>query len=167
MSALVDLREEHPVGLVVSSRRSAYGLTRARRLGIPTLVLEKKTDWKKLYDELESRGISHIFLTGFMKVIPREFLTLWSKPLLNIHPSLLPSYPGLMSMERAHADGAALGVTVHRVIADVDAGEILWQKKIAAAADPHSLSLEEIREKMHFAEYELVRKAMKVASCWT
>lgn len=176
MSALLDLREEHHVALVVSSRSDAYGLTRARRLGIETLVLDKKIDWTKLLEVLEERGITHIFLTGFMKVITKEFLQAWKKPILNIHPSLLPNYPGLRSVERAVADGAAVGVTVHKVIADVDAGDIVLQKTVHT---PTSLAVgdgsahhnvsgpDDILFQVHVAEYDLVRRAMKVASCWT
>ncbi len=167
MSALLDQPEGASVALVVSSRPDAYGLLRARRLGIETLVLDKKIDWQKLLQDLKDRQITHIFLTGFMKVVSDAFLKQWNKPILNIHPSLLPAYPGLKSLERAQADRADIGVTVHRVIADVDAGAIVAQKKVLSFTEYSVLPQEEIEFYMHLAEYDLVRQSYKEASCWT
>jgi phosphoribosylglycinamide formyltransferase-1 len=151
----------------VSSRPDAYGLTRARRSGVETLVLDKKINWQKLLADLRERHISHIFLTGFMKIVAKEFLREWQKPILNVHPSLLPLYPGLKSVERAMRDQADLGVTVHKVIADVDAGETVEQKTVLKFSDYSKMTMEQIEFAMHLTEYELVRKSFKVASCWT
>jgi len=165
MSALLDADE--PIALVVASRADAYGLTRARRKGVETLVLDKKIDWTLLLETLHARKITHIFLTGFMKVVPAEFLKSWAKPILNVHPSLLPAYPGLKSLERARADRAAIGATVHQVVADVDAGPTVVQKTIWRVGEYDGVSPENLEFSLHAGEYELVRRAVKVASCWT
>jgi len=167
MSALLDLNEEHPVGLVVASKASAPGLARARRRGIPTVILEKKPDWQKLLQKLEDLNITHIFLTGFMKVVPEEFLRAWKKPILNVHPSLLPKYPGLRAIDRAKENNDDIGVTVHNVIPAVDAGETVRQRKVFLKNTYSHLSLEQIEFYMHLTEYDLVRQSMKEASCWT
>lgn len=169
MSALIDQRSncDAVISLVVSSSPKSYGLLRAQRNGIPTLVLESKIQWDTVLTELNSRGITHIFLVGFMKIVPPDFLEKWSKPILNVHPSLLPDYPGLQSIRRAYNDKKSVGVTVHRVTADVDAGSIVMNRVVCDAQRVAPLSLPEVEEQVHLAEYDLVRKSFKVASCWT
>lgn len=120
-----------------------------------------------MYQDLKQRHITHIFLTGFMKVVPKDFLEKWNGPILNVHPSLLPKYPGLKSVERAMADQADIGVTVHKVTADVDAGETVAQKTVLKFEEYSRLSAEQVEFALHLTEYELVRKSFKVASCWT
>lgn len=164
MSALLD-NEPGNIGLIVSSRSDAYGLKRATRLGYETLILDKKVDWNKLHQDLEQRQITHIFLTGFMKVVPKEFLALWNKPIFNVHPSLLPKYPGLKSVERAISDRADIGVTVHKVIADVDAGETVAQSVALKFDEYSSMTKEMVELALHLTEYRLVRQVHKAVSC--
>lgn len=166
MSVILDEpQEKASVALVVSSNPESYGLLRAQRMGVPTLVLDKKINWESLLNVLRERGITHIFLLGFMKIVSPLFLEQWQKPILNVHPSLLPLYPGLNSIRRAFEEKNDVGVTVHRVIAEVDAGSILFQKKVVSAGE--ELPFEEVEKRVHLAEYELVLKSFKVASCWT
>lgn len=168
MSALLDQRLENAsIALVVSSSSESYGLLRARRNGVPTLVLDKKMDWGKLTQDLNDRGITHIFLVGFMKVIPQSFLEAWKKPILNVHPSLLPTYPGLASIRRAYEEKNPVGVTVHRVIAEVDAGAHVAQREVVNSVEILRKSLCEVESLVHLTEYDLIRKSIKVASCWT
>jgi folate-dependent phosphoribosylglycinamide formyltransferase PurN len=166
LAALLDLRS-NDIRLVISSRASAPALLKARRSGVPTLVLPKKIDWDEVLRELHERHITHIFLLGFMKVVPLSFLEKWQGPILNVHPSLLPSYPGLDSLARAHQDGAAIGATVHKVIAAVDAGDTIFQKQVYAPGAATAKKLAEVEFYMHLAEYELVKKSFQAASCWT
>ena len=88
--------------LVVSSRAEAYGLEKAKRFGVETLILDKKIDWEELHTNLESQGIDVLFLAGFMKIVPGSFVDRWKGKLFNLHPSLLPEYKGLKSIERAY-----------------------------------------------------------------
>lgn len=167
MSTLLDQKQyAGSIALVVSSSTENFGLKRARRKGIPTLSLDKKIDWNKLTDQLHQLNITHIFLLGFMKIVPQSFLEKWTRPILNVHPSLLPSYPGLSALERAYQDQAPMGVTVHKVIPAVDAGEILLQKNINVNYTLKEGSISHWEQKIHELEYDLVRKSVKVAACW-
>jgi phosphoribosylglycinamide formyltransferase 1 len=168
MSAVIDQRLENgTVAFVVSSSSNSYGYLRAQRLGIPTIAFDKKMDWDEVLKQMHAQRITHIFLLGFMKIVPLSFLQKWQKPIFNVHPSLLPSYPGLNSIRRAYDDGADVGVTVHAVTAAVDAGEIVMQRIVAKARDIKSFSFEELEQKVHFSEYDSVRKSLKAVSCWT
>jgi len=158
MSALLDSREDTHVALVLSSNPSAPGLKRARREGIPTHVLDDKIDWQSVLKLLRQHRVDRIFLLGFMKIVPKTFLEEWSGIILNVHPSLLPSYPGLKSIERAYHDQHPQGATVHHVSSVVDAGKIILQKK---AVTPNGITLEACKERVHWCEYALVRKAME------
>jgi phosphoribosylglycinamide formyltransferase 1 len=166
LAALIDSRPMD-IGLVVSSHAGAEALLKARRAGIPTFVLEKKIDWQGVLNTLSDFKITHIFLLGFMRVVPVSFLEHWTGPILNVHPSLLPNYPGLNSLSRAYDDGAAIGATVHRVVAAVDAGETVFSKQVFGPGEAREKSLEEVEFYMHLAEYELVKKSFQAASCWT
>jgi phosphoribosylglycinamide formyltransferase 1 len=160
LSALLDQKWDLDVGLVISSHENAPGLLRARRSGLKTLVLDKKINWEKLHQTLLEDQIDHLFLLGFMKIVPPEFLKKWQGPILNIHPSLLPAYQGLKSIERAYADSADIGATVHHVTADVDSGAIVLQMTAVKGNGAREMTLEEVTERVHRAEYALVRRAV-------
>ncbi len=163
MSALLDQKWDLDIALVVSSSLKAQGLKRAQRSGIPTIVLDAKIDWQKLAAELQRLRVTHIFLLGFMKIVPPEFLKTWAGVILNVHPSLLPHYPGLKSIERAYHDGADMGITVHHVNEQVDAGHVVLQKTVFPGRLVKNLSFESAEQKMHQAEYALVRRAVERA----
>lgn len=158
LQALLDLRADVEIRLVVSSSAKAPGLLRARRQGVPTLVLPKKIDWTALDVELRERGITHLFLAGFMKIVPAEFVDRWTNRILNVHPSLLPAYPGLHALEISHAEGAEMGVTVHVVTAGMDEGPRLLQRRCLRKG--HSQSLETARIEIARTEQKLVREAV-------
>ena len=167
LAALLEARREadglFDLALVVSSSRQAPGLARARRDGVPTLTLDKKIDWSALNSELTGRHISHLFLCGFLRIVPAEFCRSWSGRLFNLHPSLLPNYPGLDSIARAHGDGAEIGVSVHEAAAEVDAGRLvaqrLTQRNARAGDAPMPLDLVEAR--VHVAEQRLSARAVR------
>lgn len=147
---VVDLR------WVVSSKLSAPGLLKARLRGVPTAVLPQKIDWKWLDQELRKRNITHVFLAGFMKLIPAEFVDQWAGRILNIHPSLLPAFPGLQAMEKAFEVRAPLGVSVHQVVAEMDAGPLIYQKQIGS-----STSWPEVQRRATLAEHHLMREVIQ------
>lgn len=162
-SAFFEMMSEIDVGLCVSSKKSALGIARARREGIPVLVLEKDPDWKELDLELRRRGITHIFLLGFMKILPADFVELWAGKILNLHPSLLPAFPGKDSIEESFQAGAAMGVTVHQVTAEMDAGPRILQFQTRQAADEkHPVNLEKAQMEISRTEQRLVRQAVQV-----
>lgn len=161
MSALLDEKWNLDVALVVSSSMDSPGVLRAKRHGIPVLVLEKKINWQIVLEKLQQIHATHIFLLGFMKIVPAEFLKQWTGVIINVHPSLLPTYQGLKSIERAYDDQADLGVTIHHVNAEVDAGEIVLQKKVVSHEQVQKMSLPQVKQKIHWTEYRLVRKAVE------
>jgi phosphoribosylglycinamide formyltransferase 1 len=161
LSALIDQKWDLDIALVVSSSTEAAGLKRARRAGIQTHVLETKTDWENTKNILQQHKVNHIFLLGFMKIVPSKFLQNWPSVILNVHPSLLPRYPGLKSIQKAHEDGAPTGVTVHHVSAEVDGGQIVYQKQVLSSERIQSLSLSEVERRTHWCEYALVRRAVE------
>ncbi len=127
MQALLDLPSTLRVSLVVSSKASAAGLLRARRAGIQTLVLDAKINFDKLNEELKNRKIEKLILAGFMKIIPASFIAQWENKIVNIHPSLLPLYTGLSAFEKSFEEKNHMGVTLHKVTAELDGGPILRQ----------------------------------------
>lgn len=161
MSVLLDQKWDLDVALVVSSKESAPGLKRARRAGVKTVVFSFPADWSRVVEELKKQRITHIFLLGFMKIVPSDFLKQWSQPILNIHPSLLPQFPGLDSVRRAYETSCAVGATVHHVTDVVDAGAIVLQKTSVSKEDIKKLSLDLVEKKNHRTEYFLVRQAVE------
>lgn len=139
--------------LVITSRPDAPGVGKARRMGVPVHLLSTPIDWKKLETFLENLGIQKIFLLGFMKIIPTDFIDSKKFQILNLHPSVLPLYPGLKAFEKAYAENSQLGATVHIVEPVVDAGPILKQKKMARLSFPSQARL-----LLSFVEQSLVRE---------
>ena len=142
MAALLDAAADpaYPaeIALVLSNRADAEGLTRAAAAGIPTAVVESRGfrgDRPGFETAMEAvlaaHGIGLLALAGFMRVLTAEFVGRWEGRLVNIHPSLLPAFPGLDTHERAIAAGVRLhGCTVHLVSAGVDEGPILAQAAV-------------------------------------
>jgi phosphoribosylglycinamide formyltransferase-1 len=153
MQALLDLACDIKPTLVVSNKPQAPGLGKARRMGVSTYVVQNPIDWVNLNQQLKNLGIQKIFLLGFMKILPESFITQWQNEIFNLHPSLLPSYPGLQAFEKAYQDLSPLGATVHRVVAQVDAGPISRQKKFS-----YHENFQECRLHLSWAEQSLVRE---------
>jgi phosphoribosylglycinamide formyltransferase 1 len=125
------------VTTVISNRPDAAGLKTAQTHGIETMCIDHKTCAgreafeAKLEEQLLSRGVDLIACAGFMRIFSEAFATRWQDRMVNIHPSLLPSYPGLDTHARALADGVRLhGCTVHFVSSAVDAGPIIAQSAL-------------------------------------
>lgn len=130
---------DHPARpvLVVSNRPEAGGLAKARALGVPTLALDHRAydnrqDFESaLHQALTPAKPDILALAGFMRILTPNFISLWSGKMLNIHPSLLPKYPGLHTHRRAlEAGDTEAGCSVHEVIADLDAGPVLGQARV-------------------------------------
>jgi phosphoribosylglycinamide formyltransferase-1 len=164
LRSILTMKDEIDIVCVVSSSGSAFGLNWAKWAKVPTLILEPKIDFNVLTEELKKRGVEKIFLAGFMKILPKSFVEDWPESILNVHPSLLPAYPGLKSIERAFQDQADIGVTVHVVTPEVDAGEILLQKKVVDSSDIQSHSQAWIELKVHICEQQIVREAIRLWS---
>jgi phosphoribosylglycinamide formyltransferase-1 len=161
LQALLDAVPKIQISLVVSSNVDAIGVERAHRAGVSVLILPKNISWGELSEELKLHKVDRIFLAGFMKVIPESFIGAWPKKILNLHPSLLPSYKGLRAIERGYADGAALGVTIHWVTPELDAGPVFLQREVYPAGTAGAHSLIEVEEQIHRVENELVVEAVR------
>jgi phosphoribosylglycinamide formyltransferase-1 len=145
---------EHPLFpakiLAVGSDKPASGLAHADLYGVPTFVVEpaKFSDTQSWAKKLEE-NISHynpdlIVLAGFMKILPSSFVHTFSPRIINIHPSLLPSFPGAHAVRDALASGAKeTGTTIHIVDEGVDTGPILGQKSLAVLPSDDEASLHE------------------------
>jgi phosphoribosylglycinamide formyltransferase-1 len=139
MMALVEAAEapDFPaeIAVVISNKADAAGLARAGAAGIETLVIESKPFGKdrvafeaKLQSALDDKRIEFICLGGFMRLFTAEFVQRWHGRMLNIHPSLLPSFRGLDPHGQALRAGVKIsGATVHFVVAETDAGPIIMQ----------------------------------------
>jgi len=140
MVALADsMVGDHPARpvLVLSHRPGAGGLEKAAARGIATAMIDHRAFSDRAGFEaaltagLEKAAADVICLAGFMRVLTAGFVTRWAGRILNIHPSLLPAYPGLDTHARALAAGdAEAGCTVHEVTADLDSGPILGQARV-------------------------------------
>lgn len=127
------------ISLVVSNNKEAGGLAIAQAHHIKTLFL---TDEKEILSHLNRHKIDIICLAGFMQILSEPFLKAWNKPILNIHPSLLPKHKGLHTHRRALAQGDTIsGCTVHHVTSELDGGDIIAQEKIAITQDDDEHSL--------------------------
>jgi phosphoribosylglycinamide formyltransferase-1 len=145
MAALIDAARpaDFPAEIVavISNRTDAAGLEKAAASGIPTLVIESKPFGKDragfevvLQRALEEQKVELICLGGFMRLFTAEFVQRWYGKMLNIHPSLLPSFPGLDPHGQALQAGVKIsGATVHFVIPETDAGPIIMQGAVTVA----------------------------------
>jgi phosphoribosylglycinamide formyltransferase-1 len=147
MTALIDATKTNgfpaEITLVISNKADAPGLVSAGERGIATLVIESKpfggdraSFEKVLQAALDDNKIDLICLGGFMRLFTAEFVQRWYGRMLNIHPSLLPSFPGLDPHGQALRAGVKIsGATVHFVIPETDAGPIVMQGAVAVADD--------------------------------
>lgn len=164
LSALLDYPDEIPIAVVVSSKASAEGLLKARRAGVPTHVLDRKIDWPALTKLLRARGVTHVCLAGFMRIVPAEFVAAWRGRIVNLHPSLLPKYPGLESIALAYAAGDDMGVTVHEVDEGVDTGRVILQRRCLLSSEVHEYPLALAEFKVHVTEQRLLTRVVRTLS---
>jgi phosphoribosylglycinamide formyltransferase-1 len=151
--------------VVVSNRPDAPGLEKARSFGIPTAVVDhtefddKASFEQAIVDVLEQHGAELICLAGFMRVLSPEFVERYPQRILNIHPSLLPSFPGLHVQQKAIEHGVRYsGCTVHFVVPEVDAGPIVVQAVVPIEQDDTEDTLSaRILEQEHLIYPEAVR----------
>jgi phosphoribosylglycinamide formyltransferase-1 len=161
LQALLDAKQDaYEIVLVVSNVPGAGGLDRARAVGVEAVALDHKPYGKNreaferdLDALLVERNIEIVALAGFMRVLTPYFVNAWKGRLINIHPSLLPKYPGVHTHARAlEAGDVEHGCTVHLVVEEVDSGEILGQTRmpIVAGDTPETLA-----ERVLALEHEL------------
>jgi phosphoribosylglycinamide formyltransferase-1 len=137
IDAIAERRLDATIAVVISNIEDAGGLERARRAGIETLTLShrgwtSRDDYDRaLLSELRKRDVRLVCLAGFMRKLGASFIDAFPNAVLNIHPSLLPSFPGLHPQQQALAHGVKTsGVTVHFVSGDLDDGPIIVQRPV-------------------------------------
>lgn len=150
---------------VFSDHHNAYVLERARRLNVCAFSFEvkefanKAAYEKALLQLLQEQEIDLIVLAGYMRIIGQTLLSHYSNRILNIHPSLLPSFPGLHGIKDAYEYGVKVtGVTVHLVDDGVDTGPIIAQEPVMILPED---SLESMEEKIHQTEHRLYPKVLR------
>ncbi len=170
MKALInDMKTDknHPgqPSLVVSNNIHAAGLAFAEKNSIETFAFNAKKNKevlafeKKALDILKEKNVDIICLAGFMKILSGNFIKKFSKPILNIHPSLLPSFRGLNTHERALKAGCLIhGATVHQISEKLDQGPILGQTVISM---PEKSTPKQIAELLLPKEHELYKSVLK------
>jgi phosphoribosylglycinamide formyltransferase-1 len=137
------------IALVLSNKPAAAGLARAAEAGIPTATVESRRFGRDragfelaMEAEMARHGIELVALAGFMRVLTEDFVNRWAGRMVNIHPSLLPAFPGVDTHARALAAGVRLhGCTVHLVTPGVDEGPIIAQAAVPVLADDTEESL--------------------------
>lgn len=173
LQALIDAekRGELPDGeivLVVSNNPDAYALTRARKAGIETAVCARPGMEGKLIEALRAHDIEMIILAGFMAILSKNFVSLYPDRIINIHPSLIPSFCG-EGFYGLHVHEAALkygvkvtGATVHYVNEIPDGGRIICQKAVEIREDDTPETLQ--RRVMEQAEWILLPRAAQTVA---
>lgn len=141
---------------LVCNNPKAEGLSKAQKLGYEVLTLNSPLNYDQLATTLQAQGVTHIFLLGYMKILPLTFLQIWPDRIYNLHPSLLPNYPGLDSIERAYLKNDDIGISIHRVNEGVDQGEVLIQKCVFTAGSYKDMSLEDVKAFVHRWEHQMV-----------
>jgi phosphoribosylglycinamide formyltransferase-1 len=179
MVALVDAVQsgEIPgsrVAVVISDKPNAAGLAKARELGVETVVIERRGRTRKEHDaeiiaELKRRNVELVCLAGYMRLLSCDFINAFPERIINIHPSLLPAFPGLDAQKQALEHGVKItGCTVHLVNEALDAGPIILQRAVEVRDDDtvESLSARILAEE-HIAYVDAVRRVVSGAKVAT
>jgi phosphoribosylglycinamide formyltransferase 1 len=171
MAALIKaaMAEDFPaeISVVISNRADAGGLEKARTSGIPAVTIESKPFGKDraafeavLQATLDEHRIELICLGGFMRLLTTEFVQRWYGRMLNIHPSLLPSFPGLDPHGQALSAGVKVsGATVHFVVPQTDAGPILMQGAVGVRDDD---TTDTLAERILAVEHRIYPEALRL-----
>ena len=153
------------VRVVISDKADAAGLGKARERGIETIVVERKGRPRGEHDaeiaaELKKRDVELVCLAGYMRLLSPEFIRSFPDRIVNIHPSLLPAFPGLNVQQQAIDHGVKIsGCTVHFVDEDLDAGPIILQRAVEVKdTDTCDTLATRILEQEHGAYIEAVKQ---------
>lgn len=152
------------VGLVISDKANAKVLEHAATKGIPAICIERRNFASKqefeaaIAEQLTLHNVKLVVLAGFMRILGTHFVNRFSGSIMNIHPSLLPAFPGLDAHEQALAYGAKVsGCTIHFVDEGVDTGPIIMQQPVTILTDD---TVETLSERILAVEHELYPQAI-------
>lgn len=170
MVALVDAVKsgeisDSEVAVVISDKLEAAGLEKAKARGVETVVIQRNNRTREEHDaeivaELRNRGVELVCLAGYMRLLSPSFVQAFPDRIVNIHPSLLPAYPGLDVHERVLAAGEKVsGCTVHFVNEDLDAGPVILQREVPVLEGDTAETLSaRILDQEHRVYVEAVKK---------
>lgn len=158
LQSLLEMQHQIEIALVVSNKASALGLKKAKRFGKRCLIVQSPIDYQTLHRQLLEFKIERIFLAGFMKLIPADFVAKWQGRILNIHPSLLPYYPGLDSALKSWQDQSDMGVSIHQVNDRMDEGQIFLQQRSQKAPFCHENGFDKSETYLRRTEQHLLRE---------
>ena len=151
---------------VASSTPVAGGLARAQRAGVETAVFriadhpDRAARDRALGDWLEARSVELVVLAGFMELLDSAFVRRFAGRIVNVHPALLPAFPGVRAIKQALDYGVkVIGVTVHFVDEGVDTGPIILQECFPL---PYSRDIAEIEQRVHAVEHRLLPRAVRL-----
>jgi phosphoribosylglycinamide formyltransferase 1 len=154
------------IACVASSRAGAPGLQRAEKAGVETAVFaisdhpDRVARDHALGDWLESREVDLVVLAGFMELLGPDIVRRFANRIVNVHPSLLPAFPGVGAIEQAVEHGVKVtGVTVHFVDENLDNGPILLQEALEL---PYPARIAEIEQRVHDLEHRLLPRAVRL-----
>jgi phosphoribosylglycinamide formyltransferase-1 len=160
LQALID--DGLPISAVAANRKDAYALVRAREAGVATATFsldchESREERDLLMATwLEEHGVELVVLAGYMHLLTDPFLRRFPERIVNVHPSLLPAFPGAHAIRDAVAAGAdPTGVTVHYVDRGLDTGQVLAQERVAL--EPKST----LEERIHAVEHRLLPRVVR------
>lgn len=170
LQALIDAVAEGSldarIAVVISNRPEAAGLDRAHAAGIETLVIDHKTfsdrqDFDRTVAEaLRSRGVNLVCLAGFMRLIGEPLLNAFPQTILNVHPSLLPAFPGVDAQRQALDHGVKIsGATVHLVTRELDGGPIVAQAAVPVRDDD---TVETLSARILIEEHRIYVQAVRI-----
>ncbi|MGC8732268.1 MAG: phosphoribosylglycinamide formyltransferase [Halothiobacillaceae bacterium] len=171
LQALIDAERRNELGgshivAVFSNRADAFGLERARKAGLPTEVVSHKDFPAReafdaaLMERIDAYRPDLVVLAGFMRILTPAFVHHYAGRLINIHPSLLPKYPGMNTHARAIAAGdAEHGATVHLVTEGVDEGPIILQGRVPVMPDD---TPETLQQRVHAIEHKIYPEAVRM-----
>ncbi|MBU1147341.1 MAG: phosphoribosylglycinamide formyltransferase [Candidatus Omnitrophica bacterium] len=170
LQAIIDSQKQGhikaEIALVVSDMPDCFALKRAKKAGIPALVLEKKYFKsreefdKAIIEKLEEEKIDLVVLAGYMRLLSRDFIKEYKNRIMNIHPALLPSFKGTHGIKDAFEYGVKLtGATVHFVTEDMDAGPVILQTGVIVTEDDTEESL---AEAIHKEEHKIYPRAIQL-----
>jgi phosphoribosylglycinamide formyltransferase-1 len=159
-------RIDGQVAVVISDKADAYGLARARKAGVEAIFLDPATYESKgaynraLAETLKARAVDLVCLAGYMRLVRSPLLEAFAGRMLNIHPSLLPAFPGLDAQRQALEHGVKVtGCTVHFVTAGMDEGPIVMQAAVPVLEDD---TVETLRERILKEEHRIYPEAIQL-----
>lgn len=169
LQALLDTvhrRDGVQIVAVASDKPDAPALRRAAEAGVPSAVFPR-SDYpdrvardRAIADWLVSLGAELVVLAGYMQLVSHDFLEAFPERVINVHPALLPAFPGLKAVQQALDYGVRVfGVTVHFVDSGVDTGPVIFQRAVEL---PDARDAEQVHERLHAIEHELLPEAVRL-----